>query len=103
MSFHATFFRITNVTKFTFEWFRSFMNRYDMFNHIGFLKRLILNDLKGYLNIFPVSFRQDEKAILLSKMLTIDGKPYEELNQDGNKLLQDLLKVRDQMGVEIQI
>ena len=27
-------------------------------------------------------------------MLTIDGKPYEELNQDGNKLLQDLLKVR---------
>ena len=26
-------------------------------------------------------------------MLTIDGKPYEELNQDGNKLLQDLLKV----------
>ena len=26
-------------------------------------------------------------------MLTIDGKPYEELNQDGSKLLQDLLKV----------
>ena len=40
-----------------------------------------------------IIFRQDEKAILLSKMLTIDGKPYEEINEDGSKLLQDLLKV----------
>ena len=49
------------------------------------------------------TYRQDEKAILLSKMLTIDGKPYEELNEDGSKLLQDLLKVKLFYGIPFML
>ena len=72
----------------TAETAQSQIHRYH-FNCSGVVKRI------EYPNKAILHFRlngQDERAILLSKMLTIDGKQFDELNLDGTKLLQDILK-----------